>query len=53
MNIGEIRQFGGSWSDAKLAALASYLKSYTQALKNKPFKLAYVDAFAGAGLKEK
>ena len=52
MSSDGIKRFGGSWSDAKLQALASYLEAYTQALKNKPFKLAYIDAFAGAGLRE-
>ena len=42
-------QFGGSWTDKKLEILASYLNSYTTALKNKPFRLIYFDAFAGEG----
>ena len=46
------KSFGGKWSDAKLDALGSYLKAYTTALKNTPFKLAYIDAFAGAGTRE-
>lgn len=43
------KKFGGDWSDKKLDALQAYLTSYTIALKNTPFKLAYIDAFAGAG----
>ncbi|MGJ3244288.1 MAG: three-Cys-motif partner protein TcmP [Opitutales bacterium] len=43
--------FGGPWSDAKLHALGSYLKAYTKVLKNQPFKLIYLDAFAGAGVR--
>ena len=39
--------FGGSWTDKKLEILASYLNSYTTALKNKRFRLIYFDAFAG------
>ena len=47
-----IKDFGGDWTDAKLKALAAYLKAYTTALKNTPFRLAYIDAFAGAGIRE-
>lgn len=43
------KDFGGDWSDKKLDALAEYLKAYTTALKNQPFELIYIDAFAGAG----
>lgn len=46
------RNFGGTWSDLKLEALRSYLPRYTQVLKNQPFELLYIDAFAGAGLRE-
>ncbi len=41
--------FGGSWTEEKLAKVGAYLKAYTTALKNQPFKLMYVDAFAGTG----
>lgn len=44
-----MHEFGGRWTEAKLSALTAYLGSYTQALKNKPFTLHYVDAFAGSG----
>lgn len=44
--------FGGKWSGAKLDALGSYLRSYTTALKKQPFDLLYIDAFAGAGVRE-
>src|SRR6218665_3557276 len=44
--------FGGTWSATKLDVLGSYLQRYTTALKNQPFKLAYIDAFAGAGIRE-
>lgn len=47
----ERESFGGNWSGEKLSALESYLKSYTTALKNTTFKLAYIDAFAGSGLR--
>ena len=41
--------FGGDWTRDKLAILERYLDAYTTALKNQPFKLMYIDAFAGAG----
>lgn len=42
-------QFGGPWTVEKLQILEAYLDAYTTALKNQPFKLIYIDAFAGAG----
>ena len=44
-----IPQFGGPWTAEKLEILRRYLDAYTTALKNQPFTLIYVDAFAGAG----
>ncbi len=41
--------FGGSWTIKKLDILEEYLNAYTTALKNKPFRLTYIDAFAGSG----
>lgn len=41
--------FGGSWTVLKLEILESYLDFYTTALKNQPFNLMYIDAFAGTG----
>ncbi len=41
--------FGGQWTVDKLDILRSYLNAYTTALKNIPFKLMYIDAFAGTG----
>lgn len=41
--------FGGTWTDQKLERLRKYLSAYTTALKNQPFELAYIDAFAGTG----
>ena len=43
-------RFGGPWTQEKLGILRRYLDSYTTALKNQPFHLVYVDAFAGAGI---
>jgi len=50
-------RFGGDWTHAKLEVLKGYLKSYTTALKDKPspdrpFRKAYIDAFAGTGYRE-
>ena len=42
-------EFGGDWTRQKLGMLGQYLNAYTTALKNQPFNLTYVDAFAGSG----
>ena len=42
-------RFGGPWTEDKLDILEGYLDSYTTALKNQPFRLVYIDAFAGSG----
>lgn len=42
-------QFGGDWTERKLACLSHYLVAYTTALKKQPFSKEYVDAFAGSG----
>lgn len=41
--------YSGDWTKKKLDILEEYLNAYTTALKNKPFELAYIDAFAGTG----
>ena len=41
--------FGGAWTLKKLDILERYLDAYTTALKAQPFKLMYIDAFAGTG----
>ena len=41
--------FGGDWTEQKLEILRRYLDAYTTALKDQPFQLIYVDAFAGYG----
>lgn len=46
------KKFGGGWSDDKLDALRSYLESYIKALSNSPFERIYIDAFAGAGIRD-
>ena len=48
-NFASDDQFGGPWTIAKLDTLEKYLNAYTTALKNQPFKLMYIDAFAGTG----
>lgn len=47
-------EYGGPWTIDKHDILKKYLNAYTTALKDKPFKdkpfrLIYVDAFAGSG----
>jgi three-Cys-motif partner protein len=44
-----IQQFGGKWTEQKLQRLRKYLIAYQEALKNQPFTLYYIDAFAGTG----
>ena len=41
--------FGGPWTLEKLRILEKYLDAYTTVLKKQPFKLMYIDAFAGTG----
>ena len=43
------QNFGGPWTVEKLNILSNYLNFYTTALKNLPFQLIYIDAFAGTG----
>lgn len=42
-------RFGGAWTEDKLDRLQKYLLFYTQALKAQPFRLVYIDSFAGTG----
>jgi len=42
-------EFGGDWTAEKLERVRKYLGAYTTALKNQPFRLTYIDAFAGTG----
>lgn len=46
------KNFGGGWSDDKLNALRSYLTSYANALSRSSFERIYIDAFAGAGIRD-
>ncbi|HCU25334.1 MAG TPA: hypothetical protein DF383_09965 [Deltaproteobacteria bacterium] len=54
MSSGKNHRFGGGWTAQKLEVLAGYLQSYTTALKDqptptRPFRKAFIDAFAGTG----
>ena len=42
-------RFGGDWTAAKLRVLGSYLAAYRTALSKTPFRVGYIDAFAGTG----
>lgn len=44
-----LQRFGGDWTAEKLSRVQKYLTAYTTALKNQPFNLVYIDAFAGTG----
>lgn len=46
-------RYGGRWTSEKLNILETYLNAYTTALKNQPFQLMYIDAFAGSGYVER
>lgn len=41
--------YGGPWTEDKLRIIYNYLNTYTTVLKDQPFRLIYVDAFAGDG----
>lgn len=47
-----MQQFGGNWTELKLASLRQYLTSYLKVMKNQPFRLTYIDAFAGTGYRQ-
>lgn len=52
MSVQQSQLFGGSWTQEKLDKIRQYLVAYKTALKNQPFKLTYIDAFAGTGYRE-
>lgn len=41
--------YGGPWTELKVDVIRQYLHFYTTALKNQPWHLLYIDAFAGSG----
>ena len=48
--VAEARaEYGGGWTIEKLSVIGHYLDRYTTAMKNQPFRLMYIDAFAGTG----
>jgi len=49
MSRDEQHRFGGRHTDEKLNKLGQYMATYTTALKDQGFVLAYIDAFAGSG----
>jgi three-Cys-motif partner protein len=44
--------FGGDWTEEKLARLEKYLPAYAKIFKSRRYKYAYIDAFAGSGYRE-
>lgn len=42
-------KFGGAHTQIKLELVRLYIDFYTRVLKNQPFKLIYIDPFAGSG----
>ncbi|MCA9991232.1 MAG: three-Cys-motif partner protein TcmP [Anaerolineales bacterium] len=46
------QQFGGDWTEEKLARIEKYLGAYTKILSKQPFRFAYIDAFAGTGYRQ-
>lgn len=44
-----LQQFGGNWSADKLERVRKYLGAYTTILNKYPYRIAYIDAFAGTG----
>ncbi len=47
--MATMQHFGGSWTVEKINVLSNYSNAYVTALKNQPFDLIYIDAFAGTG----
>lgn len=45
--------FGGDWTEEKLVRLAKYLPAYANIFKGRPYKYAYIDAFAGPGYRDR
>lgn len=46
------QSFGSKWTIIKLDVVGKYLSAYVTAMKNKNFRLCYVDAFSGSGVIE-
>ena len=43
------KTFGGNWTREKLNILEGYFHAYLKVMRNQPFSIGYIDAFAGAG----
>jgi len=43
------QNFGGEWTMEKLERVRKYLVAYTTIMKDRNFRFAYIDAFAGTG----
>jgi three-Cys-motif partner protein len=46
---GGATRFGGSWTEDKLECVGRYLVEYARIMRNRPYRFAYIDAFAGTG----
>jgi len=46
------QEFGGIWTEKKLAIVEDYIAAYIKIMKNQTFNLIYIDAFAGCGTTE-
>src|SRR5215831_12781948 len=46
---GSGQEFGGNWTQQKLAILREYLSPYARILHKQRLSFAYIDAFAGTG----
>ena len=44
-----MQKFGGHWTEIKLLTLKKYLHAYRIAMKKQPYRVEYIDAFAGTG----
>lgn len=43
------QKFGGSWTEDKLERIKKYLWAYTTIMKERNYRYAYIDVFAGTG----
>lgn len=43
------QQFGGGWTTEKLECVRKYLVAYATIMRDRRFRFAYIDAFAGTG----
>jgi three-Cys-motif partner protein len=50
--VTQQRLFGGDWTEEKLKRIEKYLRAYTTALSNQPFRTTYIDSFAGTGYRQ-